>query len=63
LEEAFDRLIDDDFDGRVLAFDTDAPNAAGPVVARRQRAGKSVEIRDAQIAGIALSRKATLATR
>ena len=63
LEEAFDRLITDDLDSRVLAFDTDAANAAGPVVSRRQRAGKSVEIRDAQIAGIALARKATLATR
>jgi len=63
LEAAFGRLIADDLDSRVLHFDTDAANAAGPVVARSQRAGKSVEIRDAQIAGIALARKATLATR
>jgi predicted nucleic acid-binding protein len=63
LEAAFDRLLTDDLDGRVLAFDTPAAQAAGAVVARRQRAGRSVEVRDAQIAGISLARKATLATR
>lgn len=63
LESAFDRLLADDLEGRVLAFDTAAANAAGPVVARRQRAGQPVEVRDAQIAGIVLARKATLATR
>lgn len=63
LEAAFTRLLTQDLDDRVLAFDTAAADAAGPVVARRQQAGKSVEVRDAQIAGIALARKATLATR
>jgi toxin FitB len=62
LEAAFERLLADDLDGRVLAFDTQAAQVAGAVVARRQRAGRSVEIRDAQIAGISLARKATLAT-
>lgn len=63
LEGAFDRVIHDDLDQRVLAFDVVAADAAGAVVARRQRAGQTVEIRDAQIAGIALARKATVATR
>jgi hypothetical protein len=40
-----------------------AADAAAGVVARRQRAGKAVEIRDAQIAGIALARRASVATR
>ncbi len=63
LESAFTRLLDEDLDGRVIPFDTAAAEAAGSLVARRQRAGRSVEIRDAQIAGITLARKATLATR
>jgi predicted nucleic acid-binding protein len=63
LEAAFERVLKEDLDERVLAFDIAAADAAGAVVARRQRAGKRVEIRDAQIAGIALARKATVATR
>lgn len=63
LEAAFERVLHEDLDQRVLSFDAAAANAAGAVVARRQRAGKTVEIRDAQIAGIALARKATVATR
>ncbi len=63
LEGAFERVLDDDLDQRVLAFDAAAADAAGAVVARRQRAGEPVEIRDAQIAGIALARKGTVATR
>jgi predicted nucleic acid-binding protein len=62
LEGAFERVISEDLDDRVLSFDSPAANAAGPLVARRQQAGRSVEIRDAQVAGIALARKATVAT-
>lgn len=62
LEAAFERLTTEDLDGRVLPFDVPAAHAAGNVVARRQRIGKPVEVRDAQIAGIALARRATLAT-
>ena len=63
LEAAFERVLNEDLDQRVLAFDVAASDAAGALVARRQRAGKAVEIRDAQIAGIALARKAPVATR
>jgi predicted nucleic acid-binding protein len=63
LEAAFERVLNEDLDQRVLAFDVAAADAASALVARRQRAGKAVEIRDAQIAGIALARKAPLATR
>lgn len=62
LEGAFERVISEDLDDRVLSFDSPAANAAGSLVARRQQAGRTVEIRDAQIAGIALARKATVAT-
>lgn len=63
LEATFERVLSEDLDQRVLAFDVAAADAAGALVARRQRAGKAVEIRDAQIAGIALARKAPVATR
>ncbi len=62
LESAFERLLAEKLDGRVLSFDTTAADAAGTLVAREQRAGRTLEIRDAQIAGIALARRATVAT-
>ena len=63
LEAAFAGAIDEVLDGRVLAFDRTAAEAAAAVAAERQRLGRPIEIRDVQIAGIALARKATLATR
>jgi toxin FitB len=63
LDGAFTRAIDDVLGGRVLAFDQAAAEAAAGIAAERQRAGKPVEIRDVQIAGIVRARKATLATR
>lgn len=63
LEAAFERVLDDDLGQRVLAFDVAAADAAAEVVTRNQRVGRVVEVRDAQIAGIALARKASVATR
>lgn len=63
LEAAFEQLVAGDLDDRVLAFDAAAADASGTLVAKQQRVGRSIEIRDAQIAGISLARKATLATR
>lgn len=63
LEAQFDRLLAEDLGGRVQLFDRAAAHAAGTIAASRQRAGRTVEIRDVQIAGIADARKATLATR
>lgn len=63
LEEAFDKALAEDFEGRVLPFDQAAAQAAGAMAAARRRAGRTIEIRDLQIAGIAAARKATLATR
>ena len=63
LETAFDQLLGEDLHDHVLAFDSAAADAAGVLVAQRQRAGRSIEIRDAQIAGIALARKGSVATR
>jgi toxin FitB len=63
LEEAFAKALEEDFEGRVLPFDQAAAQAAGAMAADQRRAGRSIEIRDVQIAGIAAARKATLATR
>jgi toxin FitB len=63
LEDAFNQLIADDLENRVLPFDMAAAIAAADLAVVRQRAGKPVDIRDTQIAGIAMSRRATIATR
>lgn len=63
LEKAFEQLLSEELDGRVQSFDRAAALAAGTLAAARQRAGLSMEVRDVEIAGIALARRATLATR
>jgi hypothetical protein len=63
LEAAFAQALAEDLEGRVLPFDDTAAEAAGALAARRRQAGRPVETRDVQIAGIATSRRATLATR
>ena len=63
LEEMFAQLLDEDLDGRVQSFDLAAAIAAGTIAASQRKAGRTVEIRDVQIAGIAASRRATVATR
>lgn len=63
LDEIFTQLLDEDLDGRVQSFDRTAAIAAGTIAATRQQVGRTVEIRDVQIAGIAAARHATVATR
>lgn len=63
LEDAFAQLLADELQGRVQPFDQPAAVVAGRIAAERQRAGRTLEIRDVQIAGITAVRKATLATR
>jgi hypothetical protein len=63
LAASFDRLMDVDLENRVLEFDGPAAVAAATLAAVRQKAGRPVDFRDTQIAGIALARRATLATR
>jgi predicted nucleic acid-binding protein len=63
LEDQFGRVIHDDIQDRVLALDEAAAGEAAIVSARGQSRGRPVEVRDAMIAGIAISRRAELATR
>ena len=63
LETAFASLLREDLENRVVDFDVAAADAAAAVAADRQAAGRNIDIRDTLIAGIALARRATLATR
>lgn len=60
---AFEQLLVEDLDGRVLDFDQPAARAAAALAAHRERSGKSIDMRDTQIAGIVIARQATFATR
>jgi toxin FitB len=48
---------------RIAAFDAAAAQQAGDLMALRHKKGRPVELRDTMIAGIAVCRHATLATR
>jgi len=63
LEGAFERLLQEELEGRVLDFDSVAAAEAAALAAERQKAGRPADVRDTLIAGIALARRATLATR
>ena len=63
LESAFDELMVEDLEGRVLDFDRPAAEAAAALAAVRQREGHPIDMRDTQIAGIVIARRAEFATR
>ncbi len=63
LTNTFHRLIHSVLSNRVAAFDYASAIAAAHLDARRQQLGRPVDMRDTQIAGIALARRATVATR
>ena len=63
LETSFRQFLDVDIENRVLDFDRTAAEASATLSAERQRTGRTVDVRDTQIAGIALARRASLATR
>ena len=63
LERAFEQVLNDDLANRILDFDAAAAAAAAQLAAERQDAGGPVDFRDTLIAGIALARRATIATR
>ena len=63
LSHAFEHLISESLQQRVVMFDTAAAFLAADLMASRQKSGRRGEMRDTMIAGIALSSRATLATR
>ena len=63
LAAATDDMLANDLRGRTLPFDSPAAIAYADIVARRRQAGRPMSLFDAQIAAIARSRGAVLATR
>lgn len=63
LEQALQAMFQEDFGTRVLPFDSAAAAPYAAVVQARRSAGRPISQFDAQIAAIALSRGAGLATR
>jgi hypothetical protein len=62
LEDAFSRTVTEDLEGRVLSFEEEAARHAADLAARRRSAGRPVDFRDVEIAGIVASKRAILAT-
>jgi predicted nucleic acid-binding protein len=62
LEAAFAASQRDDLGGRIGAFDAAAAEEAGELAARQRRRGRPVDVRDTESAGIALARRAGIAT-
>lgn len=63
LERALSAMFDEDFSGRILPFDSRAVAAYVEIVAERRALGRPISQFDAQIAAIARSTGAALATR
>jgi toxin FitB len=56
------RLIDETLERRIAAFDAAAAQETAILMCSRQRRGEPRDLRDGMIAGIALARRAALAT-
>lgn len=63
LAAAVRQMFGEDFVGRCLPFDATAAEYFARLVAERRRIGRPVTTQDAQIAAIALTNNAVLATR
>jgi plasmid stability protein/predicted nucleic acid-binding protein len=63
LEAAAGALFSEDFGGRILPYGSDAARPYAHIAVARRRAGRPISQLDAQIAAIARSMGATLATR
>ena len=60
---ALERILRDGFDGRVLPFDRAAAQVYATIAAARRAIGRPINHADCQIAAIAHSRGASVATR
>ena len=63
LQAAAEAMFGEDFAGRVLPFGGEAAHAYARIAAERRRAGRPISHFDAQIAAIARSAGAAIATR
>lgn len=63
LNAGIDAMIEEDFAGRLLSFDSAAAKAYAPIALARRRAGRPIMDADCQIAAIASANGAAVATR
>ena len=63
MTELFETMLKTGIEGRVAPFDAAAAGAAAELMALRKVKGRPMDVRDTMIAGIALSTRATVATR
>jgi predicted nucleic acid-binding protein len=63
LKAALDATIAEDFDGRILPFDTDAAKTYAEIAANRRSAGRPIADADCQIAAIARATGMLVVTR
>ena len=63
LVDAVDRILREDFAGRILPFDSAAAQSYATIAAARRAAGRPIAQADCQTASIARARGATVATR
>jgi len=63
LVAAIDAMVEEDFGGRVLPFDSAAAKSYAVIAAARRAAGQPIAEADCQIAAIARTRGAAVATR
>jgi predicted nucleic acid-binding protein len=63
LVDAVDRILREDLAGRILPFDSAAALSYASIAAARRSAGRPIAQADCQIASIAHTRGATVATR
>jgi len=57
------QLVLEKLEDRIAPLDHEAARCTAELMAKRQKRGRPQDLRDSMIAGIVLSRKATLATR
>ena len=62
-EAAAGAMFEEDFDGRILPFESAAAHSYARIAAQRRRSGRPISHFDAQIAAIADSTSASIATR
>jgi len=63
IANAVEEMFEEDFRGRILPFDTPAAHFFARIAAQRRGLGRPISQLDAQIAAIAASRGAAVATR
>lgn len=63
IARSLEMVLDEDFSGRILAFDDVAARHYGEIAAERDRLGRPISMADAQIAAVCVSHAAVVATR